>query len=177
MVSRSKRSSLGPARPDLLMRAVKERHKRTLVVVADSARARFFNPSEDGKGLRPSKQVDMVWPESRTRNRDLRTDKPGRAFAHAGGHRRGALEPPHDFKKVEKHRFTLELAHAINASLEHHEFDQMVLVAPHRTLGELRKLLPQRVQRLVVCEIGKDLTADPPARLWQRLAPEVRPSL
>jgi protein required for attachment to host cells len=174
MVARRKRSSLAPARPDLLLRAAKEHSKRTLIVVADSARARFFNPSPDGKGLRASKQVDMVWPESRFRNRDLRSDKPGRAFASADGNRRGALEPPHDYKKVEKHRFTLELAHAINAALEHHEFDQMVLAAPHRTLGELRKLLPQRVQRRVVCEIGKDLTTDTPARLWQRLAPEVR---
>ncbi len=177
MVARRKRSSLGPGRPDLLLRAAKEHHKRTLIVIADSARARFFNPTEDGKGLRASTQVDMVRPGSRTKTRDLKSDKPGRAFAHAGGHRRGALEPPHDYKKIEKHRFTLELAHAINASLEHHEFDQMVLVAPHRTLGELRKLLPQRVLQLVVREIGRDFTADTPARLWQRLAPEVKPAL
>ena len=177
MVARRKRSSLGPGRPDLLLKAAKEHHKRTLVVVADSARARFFNPSEDGKALRQSTQVDMVRPESRSKVRDLRSDKPGRAFAHAGGNRRGALEPPHDYKKVEKHRFTLELAHALNASLEHHDFDQMVLVAPHRTLGELRKLLPQRVLQLVVREIGKDLTNYTPVELWQRLAPEVKPAL
>jgi protein required for attachment to host cells len=177
MVSRSKRSSLNNARPDLLLRAAKEHHKRTLIVVADGARARFFNPSQDGKALRSSTQVDMVRPESRTKTRDLKSDKPGRAFAHAGGNRRGALEPPQDYKKVEKHRFTLELAHALNAALEHHDFDQMVLVAPHRSLGELRKLLPLRVQRLVACEIGKDLTNYTPAELWQRLAPEVKPIL
>ncbi len=177
MVARRKRSSLGPARPDLLLRAAKGLHKRTLIVVADSARARFFNPSPGGNGLNSSKQVDLVRPESRAKTRDLKSDKPGRAFAHAGGNRRGALEPPHDYKKVEKHRFTLELAHAINASLEHHEFDQMVLVAPHRTLGELRKLLPQRVLNLVVREIGKDFTADTPARLWQRLEAEIKPVL
>ncbi|HZP98490.1 MAG TPA: host attachment protein [Reyranella sp.] len=177
MKPRRKRSSLAPGRPEILLRAAKQHHKRTLVVVADSARARFFNPSEDGRALRSSNQVDMVWPESRAPRRELRTDKPGRATARAGGNRRGALKPPHDYKKVEKHRFTLELAHALNAALEHQEFDQLVLVAPRRTLGELRKLLPRRVSDLVAREIGKDLTADRPADLWRQLAPDVRPLL
>jgi protein required for attachment to host cells len=177
MVSRNKRSSLGQARPDLVVKAAKAHHVRTLIVVADGARARFFNPSEDGRALRASSQIDMVRPASRARTRDLKSDRPGRAFAHAGGNRRAALEPPHDYKKIEKHRFTLELAHAINAALEHHEFDRMVLVAPHRSLGELRKLLPQRVLRLVVHEVGRDLTGETPARLWERLAPEVKPLL
>jgi len=171
-VMKPRRKARLPQAPDL-----EPRHKHVLVVVADSAKARFFVPSDDGRGLRSSRQVDMVWPPARQHARDLRSDKPGRSFARAGGNRRGALEPPHDYKKVEKHRFTLELAHALNAALERHEFDQLVLVAPHRTLGELRKLLPRRVLDRVVSEVGKDLTADPPAALWQRLAPEVQPHL
>ncbi len=177
MTSRSKRSSLGPARPDLLLKAAKQRNKKTTIVVADGARARFFTPSDDAKALRSSGTADMVWPASRARSRDLKSDKPGRSFAGAGASRRGGLEPPHDFHKIEKHRFTLELAHALNAAFERREFDQLVVVAPRRSLGELRKLLPVRVLRVVALEIAKDLTAETPAALWKRVAPEVMPLL
>lgn len=175
MTSRSKRSSLGPAHPDLLLKAAKQRNRKTTIVVADGARARFFTPSDDEKALRSSGPADMVWPASRTRTRDLKSDKPGRAFA--GASRRGSLEPPHDFHKLEKHRFTLELAHALNAAFERREFDQLVVVAPRRSLGELRKLLPIRVLRVVALEIAKDLTAESPAALWKRVADEIKPIL
>jgi len=177
VTSRSKRSSLGPARPDLLLKAAKQRSRKTTIVVADGSRARFFTPSDDAKALRSSGQADMVWPASRTRTRDLKSDKPGRAFAGAGASRRGGLEPPHDFHKLEKHRFTLELAHALNASFERREFDQLVVVAPRGSLGELRKLLPIRVLRVVALEIAKDLTAESPAALWKRVADDVKPIL
>jgi protein required for attachment to host cells len=177
MTSRSKRSSLGPARPDLLLKAARLRNKKTTIVVADGARARFFTPSDDARALRSSGPSDMVWPASRTRPRDLKSDKPGRSFARANSNRRGAVEPPHDVHKLEKHRFTLELAHALNAAFERREFDQLVVVAPRRSLGELRKLLPIRVLRVVVLEIAKDLTAETPAALWKRVAPEVMPLL
>lgn len=177
MTSRNKRSSLGPARPDLLVKAARQRNRKTTIVVADGARARFFMPSDDAKALKSSGPSDMVSPASRTRSRDLKSDKPGRSFARADGNRRGAVEPPHDFHKLEKHRFTLELAHALNVAFEHREFDQLVVVAPRRSLGELRKLLPVRVLRVVALEIAKDLTAETPAALWKRIAPEVMPLL
>ena len=177
MTSRSKRSSLGPARPDLLLKAAKQRNKKTTIVVADGARARFFTPSDDAKALRSSGTADMVWPASRARSRDLKSDKPGRSFAGAGASRRGGLEPPHDFHKIEKHRFTLELAHALNAAFERREFDQLVVVAPRRSLGELRLLMSGRVRRQIVKEVARDLTNETPASLWRHLAPAVRTAL
>jgi protein required for attachment to host cells len=69
------------------------------------------------------------------------------------------------------------LAHALNASFERREFDQLVVVAPRRSLGELRKLLPIRVLRAVALEIAKDLTAESPAALWKRVADDVKPIL
>lgn len=177
MTSRSKRSSLGAARPDLLMKAAKALRKRTLIVVADGARARFFAPGEDARRLVPTNTSDMVSPASRTRARNLKSDKPGRGFSGEGGSRRSAFEPPHDYQKLEKHRFTSELAGALDAAVERHEFDQLILVAPRRSLGELRKLLPARVQRLVCREVAKDLTNETPAALWRRLAPVVKPVL
>ena len=60
---------------------------------------------------------------------------------------------------------------------ERREFDQLILVAPRRSLGELRTLISKRVQRSVRQEIAKDLTAETPASLWKHLATLVRPNL
>lgn len=170
---RAPRTSVPPAVATPARRSA----KRTLIVVADGARARFFSPSADAKSLRSAQRADMVSPESRTRARNLKSDKPGRGFSAGGNARRAAFEPPHDYQKLEKHRFTQELARNLEERCEQHEYDQLILVAPHRSLGELRKLLPERVQRLVCREVAKDLTNETPAGLWRRLAPMVRTAL
>jgi protein required for attachment to host cells len=177
MKPRRKRSSLGPARPDLVHRSLKERRKRTLIVVADGARARFFSATPDARRLVSARQMDMAAPESRLRSHELRSDRPGRGFAAAGSPRRAAFEPQHDYQKLEKHRFSLELARVLEDACDRHEFDQLVLVAPHRSLGELRKLLPGKVQAMVSREVAKDLTNETMPALWRRLSPIVRPTL
>ena len=149
----------------------------TWIVVADGARARFFAPSDDTKRLVPVGSADLVAPQSRQRTRDLKSDKPGRSYASSRSGVRHALEPPHDYHKLEKHRFTALLADALDAACGRREFDQLVLVAPHRSLGELRTLISKRVQARVRQEIAKDLTGETPASLWKHLATLVRPNL
>ena len=48
---------------------MESRHKRTLIVVADGARARFFEPRHDMHTLVPAAQADMVGPEKQHRVR------------------------------------------------------------------------------------------------------------
>ena len=57
------------------------------------------------------------------------------------------------------------------------EFDDVVLVAPRRSLGELRGLLSKRVLSRVRLEIPKDLTNKSPVEIWRRLAPLARRGL
>jgi protein required for attachment to host cells len=142
----------------------------TWIVVADGARARFFVPSDDAKKLVPARNADMVSPQSRGYSHDLKSDKPGRGYSSSRSGARHALEPPHDYHKLEKHRFSASLAAVLDAACERREFGQLVLVAPRRSLGELRTLMSQRVQRCILKEIPKDLTNETPARLWKHLA-------
>jgi hypothetical protein len=72
----------------------------------------------------------MVAPRSRQHSRDLKSDKPGRSYSSARGGMRHALEPPHDYHKLEKHRFTALLAEACGRR----EFDQLILVSPRRRI-------------------------------------------
>lgn len=150
-----------------------QRQKRTWIVVADGARARFFSPAEDGKTLVLARTADMVAPQSRRHTRDLVSDRPGRSFSSSRAGQRHSFEATHDPHKLEKHKFIVELADMLDDACQRKDFDQLVLVAPHRSLGELRGLLSERVQRCIHKEIAKDLTGVTPSVLWGHLQPEL----
>src|SRR5205807_6082885 len=59
-VMKSRRKAKLPQAPVL-----EPRRKRTLIVVADGARARFLKPSEDLRKLVPADDADMLSPHAR----------------------------------------------------------------------------------------------------------------
>ena len=148
----------------------------TWIVVADGARGRFFKASDDMKTLVSVGKADMVSPESRQQPRELKSDKPGRSYSSSRNGARHALEPPHDYQKLEKHLFIAYLADILEAACTKEEFDDLVLVLPRRSLGELRGLLSKKVQKRVRREIAKDLTNETAAALLRHLAPQLRSS-
>lgn len=164
------KSVMKPRRKAKLPQAppMEPRHKRTLIVVADGARARFFEPRHDAHTLVPASRADMVAPDSRLQNQEIVADRPGRGYgsAEASTHRH-AFEPPHDPQKLEKHNFMAALAHALDEIGG--QYDRLVLVAPSRSLGELDTLLSPQVKAMVSHRIAKDLTAASPADLWRAL--------
>lgn len=164
-VMKPRRKARVPQVPDL-----QPRHRKTLIVVADSAKARFLKESEDHRKLVPAGDADMLAPKARRPDRDLVTDKPGRGFSPARDNRRGGFEAPHDPQKLEKHNFTAELAERLDEACSSKQFDRIVLVAPKRSLGELRTLMSPRVRKAVSHEVAKDLTASSPTALRKALA-------
>ncbi|MFO1162605.1 MAG: host attachment protein [Reyranellaceae bacterium] len=146
-----------------------KRPTKTWIVVADGARARFFSPDREAAKLVPTGPADLVAPASRLRSRDLKSDKPGRSFSASRSGVRHAFEPPHDYHKLEKHRFMATLAGELDDACARRAFDDLILVAPRRSLGELRGLLSKKVQERVRQEVAKDLTNEPPSRLRRRL--------
>jgi protein required for attachment to host cells len=152
-----------------MTKSVVKPRPRTLIVVADGARARFLKESEDHRKLVPAGEADMLSPAARRPDRDLVSDKPGRGFSTARDGRRGAFEPAHDPHKLEKHDFTARLAERLDEACLAKKFDRIVLVAPRRSLGELRTLLSARVKKAVTHEVAKDLTAASPTALRKAL--------
>ncbi len=112
----------------------------------------------------------MTAAEARRPARDIVTDKPGRGFRSAGSAARHAFEPPHDVQKMQKHAFVRRLADVLDSDRADGAFERLVLVAPPRTLGELRSLLSPRVSEAVACEVAKDLTTVPPVERQRALA-------
>jgi protein required for attachment to host cells len=147
---------------------MESRHKRTLIVVADGARARFFEPRHDTHTLVPAGKADMVAPESRLTNQEIVSDRPGRGFGSADvSPRRHAFEPRQDPHKLEKHNFTAELAHALQDLCA--QYDRLIVVAPPRSLGELDSLLTPQVRKMVSHQVPKNLTSASPPDLWRAL--------
>ena len=108
---------------------------------------------------------------------DVVSDRPGRSFSSSRGSLRHSFEAKHDHHKLEKHKFSTALADMLDDACGRMEFDQLVLVAPHRSLGELRGLLSARVRRSICKEIAGDLTGVTPATLWRHLQPTVASEL
>jgi protein required for attachment to host cells len=156
---------------------MRKRPTTTWIIVADGSRGRFFRPNEETKKLESVGPSDMVAPQSRQRPRDLKSDKPGRGYSSSRSGMRHAFEPPHDYHKLEKHRFMAKVASTLDEACERREFDDLIIVAPRRSLGELRGLLSKRVQGRVRHEVPKDLTNEPASRLWRRLGAILTPAL
>lgn len=79
------------------------------------------------------------------------TRTPGANWGSGGGE-------PTDMHQIEEDRFAAETAGLLRDWAMRNEFESLIVVAPPRTLGELRKHYHAEVSRRLAGEIDKDLT-------------------
>jgi protein required for attachment to host cells len=79
------------------------------------------------------------------------------------------MEPPSDAHREEKRRFADELAELLNTAARMKSYDRLVLVAPAKTLGDLRQALDKEAASKVDGELSKDLTPIPDHELAEHL--------
>jgi protein required for attachment to host cells/ribosome-associated translation inhibitor RaiA len=132
------------------------RQKSTWIAVLDGTQARFFALRKNGDGQVFEEVAEAQSADLPRHSRDERSDRPSGAFAV--GMARGAVEPRHDYIKLAKHNFAREAAGTLDAALADRRYDKLILVAPPRSLGELRELLSERVLACLVHEVPKNLT-------------------
>ena len=142
------------------------RKRTTWILIADGARARIVLSEGWSSGLR--RALDHDFAASRAPTRTYGADKPGRTFESADGSRH-ALEPRVDWHQYEKHLFAVSMAKVLDQAAERGVFDRLVLVAPPKTLGALRAALKPRTRKMVIAEVGKDLTHVPVRGLAEHL--------
>ena len=135
------------------------------VLVGDGRKSLFFinKGSPDLLDLR----VLETRVDDNPASRDQGSDRPGRAFASVGGARSAVGDT--DWHVLEEELFARAMAERINAGAEAGEFSEIIIVAPPRTLGEIRKDLSKKARGLVVGELGKDLTRHPLAEIEKAL--------
>lgn len=134
---------------------MKPKRKKTWIVVADGARARILANEGGGSGLALVRELE--WPPARKPTRELGVEKPGRTFESADTARH-AMEPRVDWQEFEKQRFAHRIARLLERAAGDRQFDELVLIAPPRMLGEFRNTLDKATRAHVSAEIPKDLT-------------------
>jgi protein required for attachment to host cells len=77
---------------------------------------------------------------------------------------------------MEKEKFVRLVGDQINAAAGRNEFDELLLVAPPRALGELRDALDAAAQAKLVGMLEKDLVKTPDSELWPHVREWVSPT-
>ena len=129
-----------------------------LIFVGDGRKALFLRNVGDEKF--PNLKTERVFAEENPPTHDQGADRPTVAFAHAGSHRRGQIEQT-DWHRREEHRFVERVAAALEDVVRKNKAPALVVVAPPRTLADLRRAFHADVQKRIVAELGKDLTKHP----------------
>lgn len=127
----------------------------TWIIAADESRARVLQVA--GREQRLVEIEDMINPEGRQQDRELQTDAEPRFSGRPGGgpasdrETQGAVE--HSARV-----FAREVGRYLDKARNEHRFDELVLVAPPKFLGTLRKELGKEVEKMVADELPKDLS-------------------
>ena len=138
----------------------------TWILVADGARARILKNEGPGKGLQPA--IDKAFEQALPPTREIGTDRPGRVQESANSARHAMVQRV-DWHRFEKERFAKSMAKLLDAAAGRNAFDRLILVAPPKTLGDLRAALGQRSRARVTGELDKDLTPITAAELSDHL--------
>jgi protein required for attachment to host cells len=125
-----------------------------LVLVSDGRRARFLR--NKGTPVNPQLVLERALDAVNPRTSEQGTDQPGR---HPGpdGHSRSAMEEA-DWHQQAEERFAGLVADTLYRMEHALQFDELVLVAPPKMLGDLRARLHPEVADCLVAEVPKDLT-------------------
>ncbi|KAA2312712.1 host attachment protein [Pseudooceanicola sediminis] len=127
------------------------------VLVADGEKALFLRNVTDEAD--PFLQVIRKEEQENPKDIDQSANRPGR-MSDGGPGQRSALDDT-DWHELAKERFADDLAHLLYARAHRGAFDQIVLIAPPKTLGELRQVLHKEVAARVIAEVPKTLTNHP----------------
>jgi protein required for attachment to host cells len=130
-----------------------------LVFVGDGRRALFLRNHGDEKF--PNLRTERVFIDENPPSHEQGTDRPGRISkgSRTGGGR-STVEPT-DWHEFEEHHFVRVVAAAMEGLIRASKVKELIVVAPPRTLAELRLAFHPDVKSCIVAEVNKDLTKHP----------------
>jgi protein required for attachment to host cells len=142
------------------------------ILISDSSRARLYSVDTAHRPM--ILREAFAHAESRAKEHELVTDKPGRMTqsptGHAG-HGSGSAMGPHDSAKTLEHRhFAHRLADSLNAHFIRNDYARLILTANPEFLGLLRENLIDPVRKNAV-SVNKNYTNLDAQALEQQLGP------
>lgn len=136
------------------------------VFVGDGRKALFLRNEGDEKF--PNLKTEQVFTDDNPPTHEQGSERPGRLGKTSG---RSAVEPV-DWHDLEEHRFAHRVAAAMEKVVRERKAPALVVVAPPRTLADLREAFHADVKARIIAEIHKDLTKHPVGDIEQHLTAE-----
>ena len=137
-----------------------------MIFVGDGQKAIFLQNKGDEKF--PNLVVERVFVDDNPPTHEQGTDRPGRTFKRAATNRRSSVAAT-DWHEIEKHHFARRVAAAMEELVRAKKVKTILVVAPPRTLADLRAAFHADVSSKIVAEIGKDLTNHPTTDIEKHL--------
>jgi protein required for attachment to host cells len=127
------------------------------VFVGDGRKALVLCNHGDAQNL--DLKTERVFTDENPPTHEQGADRPGRTHSSVGPGRSSVAQT--DWHELEEHKFAREVAAALEKIVRERKADVLIVVAPPRTLADLRRLLHDDVKKKIVAEIGSDLTRHP----------------
>jgi protein required for attachment to host cells len=128
------------------------------VFVGDGRKALFLRNEGDEKY--PNLKTENVFEDVNPSTHEQGSDRPGHLGKGFGSGQRSAVEPV-DWHDIEEHRFARKVAAAMEEIVRTRKVPALIVVAPPRTLADLRSAFHADVRARIIAEINKDLTRHP----------------
>ena len=136
------------------------------VVVCDGKKALVLENVGDTKVIKLKTREVHEQPDPKTSEQG--TDKPGRSINSIDS-RRSAVEQT-DWHDQEEERFLQRLASRLDAEVNAGNAKSVIMVAPPRALGVLRRAYSQNLRNALRAEIDKDFVTMPVEEIEKHLA-------
>jgi protein required for attachment to host cells len=136
------------------------------VFVGDGRKALFLR--NDGDEKFPNLKTEQVFEDENPLTHEQGSERPGRVSKALESSQRSAVEPV-DWHQIEEHRFAKKVAAAMEQVVRERRVPALVIVAPPRTLADLRHAFHVDVRARIIAEIDKDLTKHPVAEIERHL--------
>lgn len=128
-----------------------------VVLVADGRKMLFLR--NEGDAINPNLTVEHAEEQANPADREHTTDGAGRASSPQGAAQSSLGKA--DAHQLEEDRFAASAADLLKRRALSNDFKQLIVIAPPRTLGELRKHYHKEVSDRITGELAKDLTGHP----------------
>jgi protein required for attachment to host cells len=135
------------------------------VVVCDGAKALVLENA--GNRKTPNLKTREVYAHDDPKTREIGTDRPGRSFSSVG-QGRSAMEQA-DWHEQEEQRFLAKLAARLDKAVLGGETPSLIVVAPPRAIGVLRREFSAHVRQAIRAEVEKDYVMMPVEEITRHL--------
>ncbi|MCI0569341.1 MAG: host attachment protein [Myxococcaceae bacterium] len=135
----------------------------TWILVADGSRAQLYRQGGN-EGRDWSLLQEFYHPAAREMGRDIAGNRPNQ-IQHAMETTSKGDEGGHGVQEYESQRFSRELCEYLHSAAMRNQFGTLVIVAPPKFLGALRKNMTKPVEERVSHYVAKDYTNKQPREL------------